>query len=294
MIALPAAPALSIRQLRMIAREALKAAGLGNVDQETDWLLADALRLTHGQLLAFGDRPLTPTQAGRASRYIERRAAREPLQYILGTQEFCGLEIAVTSDVLIPRPETELVVEEAAQVIGMHQRMLVADIGTGSGCIALALAQACPLATIVATDISWPALVVGRRNARRYDLGNQVKFLAADLLDPFGDSANGIFDTLVSNPPYIPKAEMETLQPEVAQYEPWLALVGGVDGLGVYRRLLSGAPVLLKPGGHLIVELGMGQARSVSRLAEEEGLPVVRCRRDDAGIERVLVVRRPD
>ena len=294
MIALSAAPALSIRQLRMIAREALKTAGLENAEQETEWLLADALRLTHGQLLAFGDRPLTPTQAGRASRHIERRAAREPLQYILGTQEFRGLEFAVTSDVLIPRPETELVVEEAAQVIGMHQRTLVADIGTGSGCIAIALAKACPLATIVATDISWPALVVGGRNARRYEVGNQVKFLAADLFDPFGDSANGSFDALVSNPPYIPKAEMETLQPEVARYEPVLALVGGVDGLGVYRRLLSGVPVLLKPGGHLIVELGRGQAESVSRLAEEAGLPVVRCRRDDAGIERVLVLQRPD
>jgi release factor glutamine methyltransferase len=294
MIALPAAPAVSIRQLRIIAREALKTAGLANVEQETDWLLADALRLTQGQLLAFGEQPLTVIQAERASRHIERRAAREPLQYILGTQEFSGLEIAVTPDVLIPRPETELVVEEAAQVISKHQRSLVADIGTGSACIAIALANACPLATIVATDISWQALVVGRRNARRYDMGNQVKFLAADLLDPFGNSANGIFDALVSNPPYIPKAETRTLQPEVARYEPWLALVGGVDGLGVYRRLLSGAPVLLKPGGHLIVELGMGQARSVSRLAEEEGLPVVGCRRDDAGIERVLVLRKPD
>ncbi|HEY3197500.1 MAG TPA: peptide chain release factor N(5)-glutamine methyltransferase [Nitrospirales bacterium] len=293
MIALPAAPALSIRQLRIIAREALKAAGLENAEQETEWLLADALRLTHGQLIAFEDRPLTSIEAGRASKYIDRRAAREPLQYILGTQEFCGLEIAVDSAVLIPRPETELVVEEAAQVIATGQRSLVADIGTGSGCIAIALAKARPLATIVATDISWPALVVGRRNAGRYEVENQVKFLAADLLEPFEDSADGIFDALVSNPPYIPEPEMEILQPEVARYEPWLALVGGLDGLAFYRRLLSAAPLLLKPGGHLIVELGMGQAQPVSRLAETRGLPVVRCRKDHAGIERVLVLRRP-
>jgi len=292
MIALPAAPALSIRQLRLIAREALKAAGLENAEQETEWLLADALRLTHGQLVAFGDRTLTPTQAGRASRHIERRAAREPLQYILGTQEFCGLEIAVTSDVLIPRPETELVVAEAAQVIATRQRSLVVDVGTGSGCIAIALAKACPLARIIATDISWPALVVGRRNAVGYEVENQVKFLAADLLDLFG-SANGIFDAIVSNPPYIPEAEMTILQPEVARYEPWLALVGGVDGMGFYHRLLSAALALLKPGGHLIVELGLGQAAAVSRLAERQCLPVVRCRMDDAGIERVLVLRRP-
>jgi release factor glutamine methyltransferase len=293
MIALSAAPALSIRQLRMIAREALKTAGLENAEQETEWLLADALCLTQGQLLAFGDRLLTPTQAGRASGHIERRAAREPLQYILGTQEFCGLEIAVNSDVLIPRPETELVVEEAAQLIGMQQRMLVADIGTGSGCIAIALAKACPLATIVATDISWPALVVGRKNAGRYEVRNQVKFLAADLLKVFRDSADGIFDALVSNPPYIPEAEMEILQPEVGRYEPWLALMGGADGLEFYRRLFSAASVMLKPGGYLIVELGMGQVQSVSRLAQDEGLPVVRCRKDNAGIERVLVLRRP-
>jgi release factor glutamine methyltransferase len=293
MIALPAAPALSIRQLRLIAREVLKAAGLENAEQETEWLLADALRLTHGQLVALGDRTLTPAQLGRASRHVERRAAREPLQYILGTQEFCGLEIAVSSDVLIPRPETELVVEEAAQVIATRQRSLVADVGSGSGCIAIALAKACPLATIIATDISGPALVVGRRNAGRYEVENQVKFLAADLLDPFGDSANGIFDAIVSNPPYIPEGEMTILQPEVVRYEPWLALVGGVDGMGFYRRLLSAAPFLLKPGGYLIVELGMGQAAAVSRLAEKQGLPVVRCRMDDAGIERVLVLRRP-
>jgi release factor glutamine methyltransferase len=155
------------------------------------------------------------------------------------------------------------------------------------------MAKACPLATIIASDISWAALVVGRRNAGRYQVRNQVKFLAADLLDAFGDSTNGTFDALVSNPPYIPKAQMEILQPEVARYEPWLALAGGVDGLEFYRRLLGAAPALLKPGGHLIVELGMGQADAVRTLAEAQRLPVVRCRMDDAGIERVLVLRRP-
>ena len=167
MIALPAAPARSIRQLRVIAREVLKAAGLENPEQETEWLLADALRLTHGQLIACQDRILDLTEAERASEAHRKTRRAEPLQYILGTQEFCGLEIAVSSDVLIPRPETELVVEEAALVIATRQRSLIADVGTGSGCIAIALAKACPLATIIASDISWAALAVGRRNAGR-------------------------------------------------------------------------------------------------------------------------------
>jgi release factor glutamine methyltransferase len=293
MIALPAAPARSIRQLRMLARDILKAAGLENAEREADWLLAHAMRLSQRQLLAAGNARLTPRQAEQARTYIDRRAAREPLQYILGTQEFGGLEIAVTPDVLIPRPETTLLVEEAAQAIGAQRRSLVADVGTGSGCIAIAVAKTCPHATLWATDISWPALVVARRNALQHDVGKQVKFVQADLLGPFAASEERIFDAIVSNPPYIPEGEMEGLQPEVSRYEPRLALAAGLDGLMYYRRLLAAAPVFLKTGGYLIVELGFGQADAVSTLAQKARLSIVRCRKDDAGIERVLVLRRP-
>ena len=291
MIALPAAPA-SIRQLRLLARDVLKAAGIENAEREAEWLLAHALRLRHSELFTGPDRTLLSTDAAQAWTSIERRAAREPLQYILGTQDFRGLDIVVTPDVLIPRPETELVVEEAAQVIGTAGRPVVADVGTGSGCIAVALAKACPHATICATDISWPALAVARKNAVQHDVEGRVKFLQADLLEPFAVSAHGIFDTIVSNPPYIPDGEMEALQPEVARFEPRLALAAGVDGLTYYRRLLKAASVLLQRGGHLVVELGFGQADTVTAFAEKARLYVIRCRNDDAGIGRVLVLRR--
>jgi len=294
MIALPAAPARSVRQLRMLARDILKAAGLENAEREADWLLAHAMRLSQGQLLAAGNAPLTARQAEQARTYIDRRAAREPLQYILGTQEFGGLEIAVTPDVLIPRPETTLLVEEVAQAIGAQRRSLVADVGTGSGCIAIAVAKTCPHATLWATDISWPALVVARRNALQHDVGKQVTFVQADLLGPFPASEEGIFDAIVSNPPYIPEGEMEGLQPEVSRYEPRLALAAGADGMTYYRRLLSAAAVLLKPAGCLIVELGVGQFNAVSALSDRTRLSVLHCRKDQAGIERALVLRRLD
>jgi release factor glutamine methyltransferase len=294
MIALPAAPARSIRQLRMLARDSLKAAGLENAEREADWLLAHALGLTQNQLLVAGNAALTARQAQQARTYIDRRAAREPLQYILGTQEFGGLELAVTPDVLIPRPETTLLVEEAAQAIGAQRRSLVADVGTGSGCIAIAVAKTCPHATLWATDISWPALMVAQRNALQQDVGKQIKFVQADLLGPFAATEEGIFDAIVSNPPYIPEGELDGLQSEVKRYEPRLALAGGADGMTYYRRLLPAAAVLLKPAGCLIVELGIGQLNAVGTLAERAGLSVVRCRKDHAGIERALVLRRLD
>ena len=293
MIALPAAPALVLRQLRLLASDAITAAGVENPRREADWLLAHALRLTSAQLVTDTDRKLEPAQALKAWSFIERRAAREPLQYIIGTQEFQGLEIAVTVDVLIPRPETELLVEEATQAIASLPRPLIADVGTGSGCIAIALAKACPLATIYASDISWPALAVARGNAEVHDVAGQVKFVHADLLNAVAVVPKGIFDAVVSNPPYVPDGAIEALEPEVSRYEPRLALSAGVDGLTFYRRLLSAAPELLKPGGHLIMELGYGQAAAVQKLAEKSGLLVLRCRKDHAGIDRVLILRRP-
>jgi release factor glutamine methyltransferase len=291
MIALPAAPARMLHQLRVLASEAMTAAGVENSRREADWLLAHALRLTSTQLVTDTDRMLDPAQALKAWSFIERRAAREPLQYILGTQEFQGLEIAVTPDVLIPRLETELLVEEAALTVVGRARPLIADVGTGSGCIAIALAKACPSATIYGSDISWPALALARRNAAEHNVAGQVKFVRADLLNPFA-VAQSIFDTIVSNPPYIPDGDINALQPEVSRYEPRLALAAGIDGLIYYRRLLSEAPPLLKPGGHLVMELGYGQSTAVRKLAEKTRLSILRCRKDDAGIERVLILQR--
>lgn len=288
-----AAAAATIGELRRQARDLLEAAGIVNAVRETEWLLATALDVPAHVLILEGERPVSALQAEQAWSLLRRRAAREPLQYLLGTQEFRGLDIAVTPDVLIPRPETELLVEEALRAVADCDEPAIADVGTGSGCIAVALARAQRDATVYALDISAPALAVARGNAIRHGTRDRIRFLRADLLGAFCDAAAGIFDVIVSNPPYIPEQELEGLQPEVALYEPRVALAAGQDGLALYRRLLREAPPMLKPGGYLIMELGCGQADAVKRLALQGGaFGSVECRKDAAGIERVFVARR--
>jgi release factor glutamine methyltransferase len=285
---------LSVGALRRQAWEALKAADIAEPVREADWLLAPALGLPLPTLLFEGDRAVTPLQAERAWTLIRRRAAREPLQYLLGTQEFCGLELAVTPDVLIPRPETELLVEATLRAVLDIGKPRMLDVGTGSGCIAVSLARARSDATVYALDISAPALAIAEANAIRHGVCNHIKFVQADLLTAFSGSPDGVFDVIVSNPPYVPTYELDALQPEVAWHEPRVALAAGTDGLDYHRRLLYGAPELLKGGGHLILELGCGQADPVVRLAQQTGTFIsLECRKDAAGIERALVARKP-
>jgi release factor glutamine methyltransferase len=283
---------MKVNTLRRQAWEALKAAGIADPVREADWLLAPALGLPLPKLLFEGDLAVTPWQAEQAWTFIRRRAAREPLQYLLATQEFCGLELAVTPDVLIPRPETELLVEATLQAVLDVARPRVLDVGTGSGCIAVSLARARSDATVYALDISAPALAVAQANAIHHEVCDRIRFVQADLLTAFSVSPEGVFDVIVSNPPYVQAHELDALQPEVAWYEPRLALAAGTDGLDYHRRLLNGAPELLKRGGHLVLELGCGQADPVVRLAQQTGVFVsLECRKDAAGIERVLVAQ---
>jgi len=283
---------LSVGALRRQAWEALKAADIADPVREADWLLAPALGFPLAKLIFEGDWAVTPLQAERAWTLIRRRAVRVPLQYLLGVQEFCGLALAVTPNVLIPRPETELLVGATLQAVLDIDRPRVLDVGTGSGCIAVSLARARSDATVYALDISAPALAVAQANAIRHGVCAHVKFVQADLLAPFSVSPGGVFDVIVSNPPYIPVHELDALQPEVAWYEPRVALAAGTDGLDYHRRLLNGAPELLKEGGHLILELGCGQADQVVRLAQQTGAFIsLECRKDAAGIERALVAR---
>jgi len=288
-----AAAGATIGDLRRQAWDLLESAGVVNAARETDWLLAFALDRPPHALVLEGERIVSEIQAERARSLLKRRAAREPLQYLLGTQEFRGLDIAVTPDVLIPRPETELLVEEALRAVVDRNEPAIADVGTGSGCIAVALAQARRDATLYALDLSAPALAVARRNAERHGAGDRIRFIRADLLGAFGEASAETFDVIVSNPPYIPERELDGLQPEVARYEPRVALAAGKDGLDFYRRLLREAPPLVKPGGCLIMELGGGQFDRVKRLARECGaFDSVECRKDMAGIERVLIAKR--
>jgi len=287
--------AMSIGDLARQGTVRLLRAGIEQAGLETGWLLEHALRMTPLELrLNDSQRVVEGEGLRRAEALLARRATREPLQYLLGTQEFCGLEFEVNPSVLIPRPETEGLVEAAVRCAGMQpapgRRPIVADVGTGSGCIVVSLARRLPLAVLYATDRSAEALCVARRNAERHGVAGQVTFLEGDLVDPLrARGLAGQVDVVVSNPPYIAEREWDALQPEVRLFEPRMALAGGEDGLAVYRRLVQEAADLLNAAGWLIMEVGQGQAESVRALMAETGrYGAVDVRLDQAGIARVL------
>jgi release factor glutamine methyltransferase len=220
---------------------------------------------------------------------ITRRASREPVAYIIGHREFWDLEFEVTPDVLIPRPETELIIEETLRYA--RERCApreIVDVGTGSGCIAIALARELPSAHITATDISIGALDVARRNAERHGVAQRIRLVNADLVDDVAPA-----DLIVSNPPYIPAGDAASLQPEVAQHEPAAALFGGPgDGLELVRRLLASAAAHLADEGRLMIEFGFGQEAPLREAARDAGWQVVRICNDLQAIPRVAVLRR--
>lgn len=230
---------------------------------------------------------------GFASRYDDlllRRERREPVAGITGVREFWGLEFEVTPAVLVPRPETELIIEESlAACAGRPLPADVIDVGTGTGCIAIALAREFISARVLAVDLSRDALDVASRNARRHGVAHRVRFLQSDLLT----AVRAQVDLIVSNPPYVPRVEMPLLSPEVRDHEPAIALVGGLDGLDLWRRLVAQAKSRLRPGGLLIAEFGIGQEPILLEMLDSNpGWTVQRVRRDLRGIPRVLVARR--
>jgi release factor glutamine methyltransferase len=290
--------AMSIGELARQGTVLLLRAGIEQAGLETAWLLEHALRVTPLDLRLNESQIVEGEGLRRARALLTRRADREPLQYLLGTQEFCGLEFEVEPSVLIPRPETELLVEAAVRCAGMQpeagRRPIVADVGTGSGCIAVSLARRLPLAVLYATDCSAEALRVARRNAERHAVAGQVTFLEGDMLKPLrACGLSGRVDIAVSNPPYIAEREWEALQPEVRLFEPRIALAGGEDGLAVYRRLVQEAVDCLSADGWLIMEVGQGQAESVRMLLDAtKQYGTVDVRPDQAGIDRVVCAQR--
>ncbi len=255
----------------------------GRLDAEL--LLCDLLGLDRVGLYLNYDRPLSTDELSLYRQRVKRRARREPVQYILGHTEFWSLDFKVNPSVLIPRADTEVLVEQALEIAACPGRIV--DLGTGSGAIAVALALECPSAQVVAVDISPAALEVARANAEALAPG-RIGFVQGDLLD----GCEGSFDLIVSNPPYVTEGEMEELMPEVGRFEPRGALVAGIDGLDIYRRLALEAPPRLNSGGWLIVEVGATQAAQVGALFSEAGLVDVRLRKDYAGIERVVAARK--
>jgi release factor glutamine methyltransferase len=265
----------------------LEAGGIETARAEAEWLLAAVLGVDRvGLHLDPARRLATPTVA-RYLGLIERRAAREPLQYLIGWEDFHGVRLAVTPDVLVPRPETEGLVAWAIEVLGERAEPVAADMGTGSGAIACAIAHALPRAEVLAVEVSAGALAVASRNVRELALSARIHLLAGDLFAPLGSIAAGL-DLVVANPPYLPSAVLPSLPPEVSRHEPRAALDGGPDGLAVIRRIVSGAPPGLRRGGWLLMEIGDDQAGPVASLMAAEGFAGIRARRDLNGIERYI------
>jgi release factor glutamine methyltransferase len=299
----------------------LRAAQIPSYTLAAELLLMHALERDRAWMYGHPEESLDPAAAEKFRALIARRAAGEPVQYLTGKQEFWGLEFEVTPAVLIPRPETEHVVEVALARLGergikIHmdtgaprETLRVADVGTGSGCLAVALAWELPHAEVVATDISEPALEVARRNAARHGVAERVHFLQRDLLtglaqtDPSGvvaryamaaSTQNGpLFDLIVSNPPYIARNEAEQLQREVRDHEPHAALFGGATGTEMYQRLIDQARELLRDRGILVLELGHDSAEHVRGIFDAQpAWTKVAITMDLAGIPRVLAAER--
>jgi release factor glutamine methyltransferase len=273
------------------ARQQLEASPEQRPDAARDatMLLLHALGLTRAELLANPDRPLTPAQQSAYEDLIQRRLTHEPIQYILGEQEFYGLALRVTPAVLIPRPETELLVEAVLAALDPNAALRILDIGTGSGAIAIALATHLPQARITATDISPAALEVARANAARHNLSARILFVESDLLSALDPAET--FDAIVSNPPYVPTADRATLHPQVRDHEPTTALFAGLDGLDVYRRLIPQARAALAPNGLLALEIGHNQRDPIATLLTD--WRDLRFLNDLQRIPRVALARKP-
>ena len=272
------------------ARAQLEAAGLSPADAALDAEVL-ARHVTHWDRAAFIIHARDAEPAGFADRLealVARRAGREPVAQIVGHREFWGLDFEVTPDVLVPRPETEIIVEEAIQFAQTAECRTVADVGTGSGCLAVAVAVEIPHARVVAIDVSPAALAVAQRNAASHKVDHRIAFLEGSVLAPLGAPV----DLIVSNPPYVADGAASTLPPEVVDHEPHRALFGGDDGLDVIRALLDQAPARLADGGRLIVEFGFGQSDRMIELSERAGWSILRVRDDLQGIPRTIVLTR--
>jgi release factor glutamine methyltransferase len=271
----------------------LERKGVESPRLHAELLLAHALRLPRMKLYLAFDRALTEAELDAFREIARRRGQREPLQHILGTVSFCGLEFAVSRHALIPRPETEILAQMAWELLQQSpaQSPTALDYGTGTGCLAVTIAVKCPAATLVACDISPDALAQARENAVRHGVAERLRLVEGDGFAALPAEAR--FDLIVSNPPYIASAEIASLQPEVRDHDPRSALDGGEDGLDFYRRLASQAPPFLNPGAQMLVEFGDGQAPQIEKIFSGENWVVERVRQDYSHRDRFLLAKRP-
>jgi len=289
--------------------EFLAKKGVESPRLQTELLLAHVLKLPRMKLYLNFERILTPAELDGVRELVKRRGQREPLQHITGSTSFCGLEMTVNRSVLVPRPETELLVEAGWEFLGNHSTLNIQrstpnskntgseisassalDFGTGSGCIAIALAVKCPAARVVALDASPEALLVAKENVGRNNVTDRIELVHGDGFATLPGGAK--FDLIISNPPYIPSAEIATLQPEVRDFDPRAALDGGADGLDFYRRLAKEGIPFLKSEGRIMLEFGDGQAADVAKIFESQGWVVEAVREDYTKRPRILIAGR--
>jgi len=276
-----------IAAIRDQAAREMAACGIVNAQREAEWLLVHVTGRSRLDLIMKPDEPLSATERERLSTMVARRCAREPLQYITGTAAFYGRSFFVTPDVLIPRPETEELVEWILEWPASELTGGLVDLGTGSGCIPVSVALERKGVACTGVDLSAAALDVARRNA--VQLGARVSWVEADMADPrLNDLVGSEASVLVSNPPYIPRSEEATLEPEVRSFEPGMALFSEPDPLYFYRVLTRQAPRLLRSGGHLLVEIHADAGSAVAHLFEEAGFRDVMVRQDMAGRDRMV------
>jgi release factor glutamine methyltransferase len=282
----------TVRAALDLGAAALRDAGVEGGRVDAEWLLAEALGIARGRLGLQAQRPLEPPAAARYVRALRRRIAREPLQHIVGTQAFRHVTIKVSDDALVPRPETEVLAGWALELLPPPPRSpLVIDVGTGSGCIACALASERTDLTVVALDVSPGAVALARANVAALGLAARV---TVEMSDVFSGVRAVRADLIVCNPPYLPTSLISTLAPEVSHHDPRLALDGGPDGLDVIRRLVQAAPRWLTPGGRLVLETAGGaQVRAVVALMSTRGFVRVETRPDLAGVERFVAGGMP-
>jgi len=287
----------SIAEAILQGAHQLRQAGVSDARREAGSLLAQVIDCDRSFILSHAEDAMSAEQLKQFHDYLERRARREPLQYITGHQEFFGLDFEVTSDVLIPRAETELLVEIALRLAENKEAPFLCDVGTGSGCVAIALLHELrdnSGAHAVAVDVSPAALAVAKRNAARHSVIEQIDFVVSDCfasLDPENPQQSS-FDLVVSNPPYVEERALPGLQREVRDYEPRLALTAGADGLAIIRRLLLDAGSFLKTGGHLLFEIGFNQSETVERVIDRRNWKLLEIHQDLQGIPRIVVVQK--
>lgn len=283
----------SIDQARRDIRTRLEAAGIESPELDARLLLGEVLRLDLTGLVAAAAHPLTANEAAALDSLIQRRIDGEPVARLLGRKEFWGLSLALSPATLVPRPDTETIVEAALARLrqdGRGDRLRIADLGTGSGAILLALLSELPNAQGVGTDINRDALSIAARNATALGLSGRASFIACD----YADALRGPFDLIVSNPPYIPSRDIDDLAIEVRAHDPRLALDGGADGLAAYRAIIPAAFERLAPGGVVVVEVGQGQDVDVARLMAEAGFDTsVPAKADLNGVPRASMGRKP-